>query len=537
MRISQKLIFSFIAIFLLTLVVGGIGISGLSHVSSALDQVGENWLPRIQHSSALKSALIDYRNRETQLLITRSPEEIFETVGRLEKNFADMKKQEQALLALLTPTEENDFRQNYQSKLSAYIETHRHLETLVRENNLEAASTYFRGDSRRFFRELLPVTDYQLANSIAAADQARAAAKSVSATANTLMIIATLVALAVAVGLNFWLYFATIPELRKINATTTAMANNLDFTLRVDIDSRDEVGETAAAVNQVAANIQAALRALLAGITQNAVTARQLLKTARHASKSSESKSDGASTMAAAVEELTVSIQQVADNAHRAFNLSQQSGETAKQGSCVITESMRHMQDIAARIQQTASSIEQLGNASQEISGIVQVIKDVADQTNLLALNAAIEAARAGDQGRGFAVVADEVRHLAERTSIATMDISAKIAGIQSGVESAAANMGEAVSLVEIGVAISAKAEQSINLINTHTLEVEREVNAISDALQEQGAASNQIAQHVDKIARMSETDNRAAAEITNASDNLAKLADEMRQTASRFKV
>ena len=450
---------------------------------SALDNIGENWLPRIQHSSALKSALLDFRNRETQLLISRSPAEINETVGRMADNFADFKNQEQALLALLTPTDEADFRPAYLSKVNAYFETHRRLEIMVREDKQEEAMTYFRTGSRQAFRELLPVIDKLVANSISAAAQARVAAKSVSANATIMIITATLAALLAALGLNFWLYHATIPELRKIDTVTANMAKNLDFSLRVEIDSQDEVGETAASVNRVATSIQSAMQKLSEGISQNAETANQLLKTAQQAARSSEQESSAASNMAAAVEELTVSIQQVAENARRAFNLSHHAGETARQGNSVIAESIRHMQDVATRIQQTAASIEQLGKASLEISGIIQIIKEVADQTNLLALNAAIEAARAGDQGRGFAVVADEVRHLSERTSLATSDISAKIAGIRSGVESAAANMGVVVTLVENGVSIMDNAEKSIQLINNHTLEVETEVNAISDAL------------------------------------------------------
>jgi len=175
--------------------------------------------------------------------------------------------------------------------------------------------------------------------------------------------------------------------------------------------------------------------------------------------------------------------QAVAEAAKVAFDISQQTDESARQGAEVVQDTVAVMRKIAEELQVASNGIEALGEQSLVISTIVKTINGIAEQTNLLALNAAIEAARAGEQGRGFAVVADEVRQLAGRTSKATEEIVGVVQQNQQLAQTAVANMA----------ASKLQAEQGLQLANA----AGSRITEIQDGAQRVVSAVGQFAQRL----------------------------------------
>ena len=325
-------------------------------------------------------------------------------------------------------------------------------------------------------------------------------------------------------------------SLRETEAAAEAIANG-DLTKPMPQAGEDEIGQLVAKITVM----RNSLHELIASISQNmrslAGAAGELSGSAANSSRTTEMQAEAASSMAASVEQLSVSIDQVEEHAREARNVTQESGNQSSEGGRIIHDAASEMKRIAEAVNGTASTIKDLEGYSNQISSIVQVIKDIADQTNLLALNAAIEAARAGEQGRGFAVVADEVRKLAERTGNSTQEIGAMIGKIQQGTQRAVQEMEAGVERVNEGVNLAHRAGDSVTGIRDSAQRVTNAVDDISLALKEQTVAARDIAQKVERIAQGSEENSAVVAQTASSAHRLEQLARELNELASRFRV
>ncbi|XZG68767.1 methyl-accepting chemotaxis protein [Chitinibacteraceae bacterium HSL-7] len=345
-------------------------------------------------------------------------------------------------------------------------------------------------------------------------------------------------ALLVAIAVTGWrVGGGIIKPLNQMQHFAEELAREYDFTRRVEVTSRDETGQSIAAINRLLDTLQGSLKQLQQVGHDVTRSVSSLSATSRAMSENAESVSESASAMAAGIEEVTVSVNHVADRATECDQSARSAGDYARHGGHVIDETIAKINAIHHQARDSAERIDALQQQAADIGTVVATIKDIADQTNLLALNAAIEAARAGEQGRGFAVVADEVRKLAERTSQSTQQITATISAIQQEAGAAVASMQQMVTQVDAGVDAARVASTAIGDIRRSTDEVVGQISEISHAMREQSAASTTMATQVEHVASMSERSNASAQSTAGDAARLSDLGRALDAAVARYRV
>ena len=287
--------------------------------------------------------------------------------------------------------------------------------------------------------------------------------------------------------------------------------------------------------------MQSGLKNIIGGTFQtadNLSQAVQKLATSSHQIlNASERQSNAAEATSASIEEMTVSISSVAENAENVRQISRDAMEHSKKGNESLSELIGLITTVETSVKEIAASVTEFMNSTEAITSMTKEVKDIAEQTNLLALNAAIEAARAGEQGRGFAVVADEVRKLAEKSAQSASQIdlvTTKLGSQSSAVEKAIQHSQKSLQVSQDYLEVVAMALGETTQSVTQSTDG---MDNIAISVNEQKSASQDIAQHVEKIVQMTEENRSSIQKNTEATEHMEQQVGVLRDLVNHFRI
>ncbi|MES2878151.1 MAG: methyl-accepting chemotaxis protein [Pseudomonadota bacterium] len=337
----------------------------------------------------------------------------------------------------------------------------------------------------------------------AAAESASTGAKTSSALAYGLMLVAAALSMAGAVWLSRQI---TRPLAQAVEVADKVAHGDLSHT--ISVSSQDEIGALMASLRDMQANLAKLVVDVRKGSENVSLASAEIAHGNNDLSERTEQQASALEETAASMEELSATVKQNADSARQANQLALNASSVAVKGGEVVFQVVETMKGI--------------NESSSKISDIISVIDGIAFQTNILALNAAVEAARAGDQGRGFAVVASEVRSLAGRSAEAAKEIKSLI--------------NASVERVAHGTMLVDQAGVTMTEVVGSIRRVTDIMGEISAASTEQSAGVSQVGEAVTQMDQVTQQNAALVEEMAAAASSLKSQAHDLVQVVSRFK-
>lgn len=314
---------------------------------------------------------------------------------------------------------------------------------------------------------------------------------------NGLLLAFALSMLMIIIVVFFFSNMITKPIIKSVKFSETMSEGN--FKEKLDVTTKDEIGQLASALNLITGNIGTVFRQISGDINTLADSSKELAGISDKMSEDSGVLSGNSTALIQEANEMSLNLGAVSHASGRVMdNISSVASATEQMSSTIKriskkSENAKSISEKAVIFTEDASVlVDELGKAAFEISHVTETINEISDQTNLLALNATIEAARAGEAGKGFAVVANEIKDLARQTSDATQEIQNRINEVQSS---------------------TTETVNKIKEISTIIADVNEIVATIAASVQEQSATTGEIAESM----------NKTSSEMTEVTQNVSK--------------
>ncbi|WP_377701877.1 methyl-accepting chemotaxis protein [Pseudoduganella sp. UC29_71] len=508
LRIATKLIVSFGAVMLLTLILGLSAITAMGGINKATEDLAQERMPSVQAVMAIRIDIGDFR-RWQLLHILSSEDKWYDTYDkRLGEAQAAFQADSERYQKLISSPEEKARYDAFLAQWQQFVADNPKLLEMSRKGLKDEARTLATGPMAQTVTALNEQLNKLVKLNVEGGAASSAAAAATYHSARTTIV--ALLAATVVLGMLLATWVARIVARPLQDAVSVArQVAGGDLTRQIEVTSTCETGQLMGALKDMTGSLQALVAQVRSGTDTIATASGQIASGNQDLSSRTEQQASSLEETASSMEELTSTVKQNADNARQANQLAQSASGIAVRGG-----------DVVGQVVGTMASINE---SSRKIVDIIAVIDGIAFQTNILALNAAVEAARAGEQGRGFAVVASEVRNLAQRSAAAAKDIKTLI--------------GDSVEKVDAGSRLVDQAGATMEEIVASIARVTDIMSEITAASQEQSSGIEQVNTAIVQMDQVTQQNAALVEEAAAAAEAMMDQAAHLSQVVSAFKL
>ncbi len=508
-KISTRLVLLMGLMSALLIVIGALGLWGISQSNASLKTVFEDRTMPMGQIAEINRLNLRNRLAVAGALLDPTPAEIGKDIAEIEANTDAIAKVWAAYMGTtLTPEEAVLAGQLAQDRARfAHEGMHPALEAL-RANDMDGARLLVFQKIRPLYAPVGQGVDKLMALQIDVARQEYTAAVARYDKLQAWFVGAIVAGLLAAVLFGAAMIRGISRSLHEALEVAQAVAKG-DMSHPIHLDGKDEVSQVLRALSDMQLSLSNVVTSVRQGSESVATASSQIAQANHDLSARTETQASALEQTAASMEQLGATVRQNADNAAQANQLALAASATAVHGGEVVS--------------QVVDTMKHINDSSNRIFDIIGVIDGIAFQTNILALNAAVEAARAGEQGRGFAVVASEVRSLAGRSAAAAKEIKGLI--------------GASVERVEQGSVLVNKAGQTMGEVVDSIVRVTEIMGQINGASREQALGVSQVGEAVTQMDQVTQQNAALVEEMAAAASSLKAQAQELVSTVAVFQL